>query len=140
MEDLVLLNHSRDFHFDMAKKVSQYLSKLVIRLSSESSTRDNNFLQELIKEIILVSAKISVIVCNQSISVYNDDLEAYLIELKNNEIQKRCANMHYKSLEDSFNELLEDYKKIKSESFSGLNQANEDLNSLTIKLDKLLLN
>jgi hypothetical protein len=138
MDELVLVNEKKDIQFDMAKKVSQHLSKLTLKFSSESLTSNKNYLKNLVSKIISVSAEISLIVCNQSISVYNDQLEAYLYELMTNEIDKRSANINYNSLAKYFNDLLNYYKQKKSDLLKINNFANKDINGLISALNNLL--
>jgi hypothetical protein len=138
MDELVLVNEKKDIQFDMAKKVSQHLSKLVLKFSYESLTSNKNDLLNLILNIIIVSAKISLIVCNQSISIYNDQLEAYLYELMTNEIEKKSSDINYNSLDHYFNEFLNFYKQSKSYFLQNYNFENENINGLISELNNLL--
>ncbi len=152
MSDTILLNDSKAINNQVSVELNQHLVKLVEKRNSlinanpnlKNSKKDQAIVREktnkidcIIGNLIEAYSSIAYFTSQNAVSLYNDDLEAYLDENVRNEYRKSCIIPEYKSNEQDFKKLMNKYKGFKAEA-SKKNLSKDSLNNLYDRLYDIL--
>ena len=140
IQQLIALHDSKEIRFDEAKETMRVLEMLLAKchqLAQDKALKGNQNkirqLNETADKLIKCSAQISFLISKDCITVFNDDMEAYLEEKILDEERKRCSGLQDVDSKERFQSILTKYQKFKKQA----SKQTFDSNSLNELYDRL---